>query len=359
MAHLIQPRPLNLRKTVLVGGVVLLAIALSYCPRDSGSSALVWRGGTMGTAYSVKAAHSDISEDTYGEISREIDAYLTEINRQMSTYIPDSEINAFNRSESGLTLSTSFVFVVRAALDLAAATGGAFDPTVAPLVDAWGFGPDGKRLEPGDAELNGIMRRVGFSHIRVVSDVEIGKDMAEVSLDLNAIAKGYAVDGIAGILSSHGLSNHLVEIGGEVRVHGSNSKGSAWTLGIDAPIENSIPGQSLWGFVQLSNAALATSGGYRNLYKDNTGAVRAHIIDPRTGQPADHSVASVSVMARTCFEADAMATALYVMGAGEGLEWVESKSGVEALFIVRRPDGSMQEVPSSGFVASGLYRRFK
>ena len=207
-------------------------------------------------------------------------------------------------------------------------TGGAFDPTVGPIVDAWGFGPE-ERVEPPKPEEIAVARtKVGMPKLRF-EGVTLEKSVEGLHLDLSAIAKGWAVDEAARALDGLGFENHLVEIGGEVRATGSSPKGRPWKVGIERP-EAGI-GSRVAAAIPLDGASLATSGGYRNFVTID-GARVTHIIDPRTGEPVGHGLGSVSVLAASCVRADALATALFVMGAEEGLAWAESQ-GVAALFL--------------------------
>ena len=192
---------------------------------------------------------------------------------------------------------------------------------------------------------------IGFRHLRAISSIQIQKDQGDLQLNLNAIAKGFAVDAVSDLLLSKGLANSFVEIGGEIYARGQGWGGRPWTVGIETPNPELLPGESLDAKIEISNWAVATSGNYRNFVKDEDGRTASHILDPRVGRPVSHHLASVSVIAESCLIADAVATALFVMGADEGLQWIESYPKAEALFLVAGSDGEFRQTASSGFAA--------
>jgi len=236
--------------------------------------------------------------------------------------------------------------VVRRALKTAESTGGAFDPTVKPLVDHWGFGPEAD-TEP----LDEIMKAVGWQKVRVEEGSLIKANPA-VQLDLSAIAKGYGVDAVAEVIRSFGIKNFLVEIGGEIVVSGLNPDRKPWRVGIESPA-----GTGIFQTLELSDGAMATSGDYRNFRTREDGSRFSHIIDPKTGRPAETDVASVSVLANSCMDADAVATALFVMGSETGMEWLlalrelegENHPEFEALFILHSTNGTFTTRSTDGF----------
>jgi thiamine biosynthesis lipoprotein len=247
-------------------------------------------------------------------------------------------------------MSEGFARVMQFSLQLAEQTQGAFDPTVEPLVNLWGFGPDGRRLSPPSPdEIAHMQKKVGYRQLSMPTIRTVIKQHPEVQLDFGAVAKGYAVDEVTHLLYRMDYQDMLVEIGGEVRAEGVNMEKNPWRIGIQKPHFGALPGQELEGIVSLSGWAMATSGDYQNFYEDKQGRVYAHIIDPRNGFPAGHSLASVTVICRNCMMADGLATALYVMGPQEGLAFINNWKDAEALFVERQQDGTFSHRMSTGF----------
>lgn len=300
-----------------------------------------WRGTTMGTTYSITLA-GRVRPAELRELKSAVDERLAEVNTQMSTWDPNSEISQFNGSGTpdGFPVSAGFSEVIRRALEISAATDGAFDPTVKPLVDYWGFGP-------GDDEtsIEEIMKVVGWRKFSLKENI-LFKSHPEIQLDLSAIAKGYGVDAVAAVIQSSGHENFLVEVGGEVVASGLKSSGDPWRIGIESP-EPDVGG--VFRVVNLSGRALATSGDYRNFREHADGSRYSHIINPKSGHPAETDVASVSVLTSSCMTADAAATALCVMGSKKGLLWAESVPGLEAMFILHALDRTFTTLATSGF----------
>lgn len=334
---------------MVVGLVVVLVLGIGGIIR-SGSIKNPSRGGaTMGTGYSIKIAGT-IKEARLKEISDQIEATLQEVNRQMSTWDPESEISTFNhfRSLEAFPCSDAFSTVVRNALELSRATGGAFDPTLQPLLNLWGFGSEAEESSvPSDEAVAVAKQMTGWEKVTVEASSNLRKTEPDISLALGALAKGYGVDAVGQVLNEAGLENWFVEIGGEVLAKGVNGEQVPWRIGIQFPTTNPMD-MTLQGIVHVTNGAIATSGDYRNYIKEND-TVYSHILDPRTGRAVKSSTASVTVKAPTCIEADGIATALFVMGAEEGLLWVEQRDHVEAFFMIRTDDGEIIEKFSSGF----------
>ena len=348
---IIQPRPFNLRKFITVMSVLLVALYVYY---QREPPLQFWRlsGSTMGTTYSVKLLENRLGSAGVAGLKKEIDDLLVEVNRQMSTYIPGSEINLFNAMTSSApsSVSAGFASVVKRAVELCQDTTGAFNPTLDRLINAWGFGPEGPRYKPDFVEITEDLSFVGCNMIEYLGDNSIRKVEPEVTINLNAIAKGWAVDQVAALIESKSVTNYFVEIGGEVFARGISEKIRPWRVGIDRPEEGSAPGEAYDLIVELDGRALATSGDYRNFALGDDGIKFNHILDPRSGSPTTTSLASVSVTAPDCATADAIATALFVMGTEEGLAWVEAHPGIEAAFIEHTPDQGFASTFSSGFV---------
>lgn len=295
-------------------------------------------GPTMGTFYHITICTPSADKVDQAQLKQEVDQLLENLNAQMSTYIKTSELSRFNQSESDqwFEVSPEVVKVVDAGLKLSQRSYGAFDMTVGPLVNLWHFGPDpGKKALPESSQIETARKRVGFQHIQFQYDQPALKKLVpDVYLDLSAIAKGYAVDLVAEHLDSRSIKNYLVEIGGEMRAKGVNQKQVPWKVGIEKPISATRKVQKV---VSLSNLAMATSGNYRNFFEVD-GKTYSHTIDPRTGYPVEHSLASVTVVGETCMNCDAVATCLMVLGPDEGYNWAEEQK-IAAYFIVKETDG--------------------
>ena len=305
---------------------------------ENGPPILETRGQTMGTTYMVKIF--DPPTDLATDWREQIDAELRRVNDQMSTYLESSELSRFNRSESTdwIEVSPETAMVVAKSLEIFELSEGAFEITIAPLVNAWSFGP-GKRSNspPDDATIASHLENVGSGGISVQSDPPaIRKSNPKLSIDLSAIAKGHGVDRIVGVVNRLGVQNVFVEIGGEVRVTGDKADKS-WTVGIQMP---DVAGDVVAVAYPIAEKSIATSGDYRNFF-EHEGVKYAHTIDPRTGRPIQHDLASVSVVADDCMTADGWATALNVLGSDEGLKLAE-KLGLDTLLISRVADGSYQ-----------------
>ena len=275
------------------------------------------RGLTMGTSYAVELA-APINDATRIRIAKLIEMELAEINRAMSTYDPQSELSAFNMREDlrWTPASRGLLEVLDSATRVSAATEGAFDVTVAPLVDLWGFGPQYRaRRVPDDAAIERVRESVGYVNVQTDRSAgAIRKTHGRTRIDLSAIAKGYGVDRVAMILDRQGINDYLVEIGGEFRARGTTAAGRPWRVAIERPVE----GKRLLGdVVVLENRAIATSGTTRDFFVQD-GRHYSHTIDPATARPVEHPPMAVSVVADTTMEADAWATALLVLGPERG-----------------------------------------
>ena len=312
---------------------VLTAVLLAACSADAPQE-LEIEGNTMGTQYSVKFGAEGLNAPA---LEAEIETVLADVNGMMSTYLADSEISRFNAfgSTDWLTVSGAFCLSVEKALELSAYTDGAFDITVAPLVNLWGFGP-GEIVEepPADAVIAAMLQSVGYTKLRTdCSQPALRKDVPELMLDMSAFGKGFAVDRIAALLDGNGIKDYLVEVGGELRLRGHNINGERWAIGSVMPRTYERRPQTI---VRLSAVALATSGDYRNFFVAG-GQHYSHTIDTRTGKPVTHSLASVTVLDRSGYRADALATALLVMGPEQGMA-LAMRDELAVLFLLRDGD---------------------
>ena len=304
------------------------------------------QGETMGTTYNVTYRSDRSSVD-----KAEFDSLLVAINAEVSTYEPESTISRFNRSASA-TFDTEgavhFLENYMAARQVFTASGGTFDPTIAPLVNYWGFGYTPKRpvLRVDSVRVDSLLQLVGFDRMSL-DQTTIRRDRPEMQLDFSAIAKGYGVDQLGLYLEDRGIVNYLVEIGGEVRARGVNKSGQAWRIGINVPAEDA----ALTDFdnvVLLRGQSMATSGNYRNYYEVD-GSKYSHTINPRSGFPERSRLLSTSIVAERCMYADAYATACMVMGTERALAFIESLDGIEGYFISADEQGAFTASQTSNF----------
>ncbi|PIE23809.1 MAG: FAD:protein FMN transferase ApbE [Neptuniibacter caesariensis] len=330
------------RHTLKWPAALLLAtlFLLSGCLNESPQIYSI-QGLTMGTTYTVKLVASSEPNNLKADIDRALNA----VNQSMSTYLPDSELSRINQAAVGTKhqLSAGLSLVLALAQKISAESEGAFDITVGPLVNLWGFGPDGRVIKaPLPSEIAAAGARVGYSKINL-SEHTLSKEVDHY-LDLSAIAKGYGVDVIAGLLEAKGYQNYLVEIGGELRANGVKPDGQNWHIAIETPTELLV--HQVQKIIAVKNIGIATSGDYRNYFEEN-GVRFSHTINPKTGRPIGHNLASVTVLAQSCAEADAYATALMVMGPDAGYQFAQ-KQNIDAFFIVKSADG-FKEIVTPGF----------
>jgi thiamine biosynthesis lipoprotein len=281
------------------------------------------QGRTMGTGWMVRLGGR--LPAPLPTLRGEIETLLEAVNAEMSTWRDDSVITRFNKAGAGtaIELPAGFAAVLATALALARDTGGAYDPTVGPLVNLWGFGPDGVRREPPSAEAVAAARsRVGWERLALRPG---GREIVQpggLYLDLSSIAKGHGVDRVVDHLRERGLRSAMFDIGGDLRVIGRRPDGQPWQIGIERPAEGVREVQTV--IAMPADHALASSGSYRNFFRDG-GRRFAHLIDPRTAEPVAHRLVSVSVLHPSCTEADALATALAVLGPEEGLRLARAR----------------------------------
>lgn len=315
---------------------------------DAGPALWTFSGPTMGTAYTVKVVAVDLDDTEKLSIHNAIRGAVDSVDQAMSTYKPESELSRFNSSGTAeFAVSDGLFVVIATALKVGEVSEGALDVTVGPLVDAWGFGPDGRVEVPDDDRIDTLMEKVGRQKLLLDAEAKtIRKTTDGLRVDLSAIAKGFAVDQVLLGVVELGYGDVMVEVGGEVRTAGFNELGRPWRIGIERPDEEGrVAGQA----IEVSGRALATSGDYRN-FREVDGKRLSHTIDPRTGHPIDHTLASVSVLADTCIEADAWATALNVLGPHDGVA-VAQENGIDALFILRNNRG-FENIPIGKFPAA-------
>jgi FAD:protein FMN transferase len=324
--------------------ILVLVVFIVWKYRESKKPALQFieiTGTTMGTiGYSVKYfSESGINYDT------EIDSLLKVWNLSLSTYIPSSEISRFNVSDTCFYYESEyFLPVLKASREVFEVSGGAFDPTVGPLVNAWGFGPD-KSMVPDSSRVDSLLMMVGFDKVSF-DEVKLCKTIPGIKLDFSAIAKGYAVDVVADYIASKGIKDLMVEIGGEIVCRGVKPGDALWRTAIEDPTVQ-VYERKILAVAELSNKAVATSGNYRNYYV-HEGKKYAHTIDPVTGYPVFHSLLSASVFADNCMIADAYATAFMVMGFDKASAVLEKNESLDAFLIYRNDDGTIGTYVTAG-----------
>jgi len=339
----------NTRKNIIYSIVLLVAVMLVYSWRNRDKTEttvteavveagkLRLSGPTMGTTYNITYL-----DDQDRDLKPSIDSLLEVFNQSLSTYIPDSELSKFN---SGDTLDYNLPYlypVLEASKEIYENTNGAFDPTVGPLVNIWGFGPGGPELKDS-VDINLLLKTVGFTKIEF-DKKQVRKKVPGIYLDFSAIAKGYGSDVVANFLSDKGIQNYLVEIGGELVAKGVNEKGELWKVGINRP-EESANASDLMGIVALQDRAMATSGNYRNFYMRDSLRI-SHTIDPATGYPVNHSLLSATVVAKDCMTADAYATAMMVMGKDEAIALDQKLDEIEVFLIFDDGTGNFKTFSS-------------
>ncbi|OAT49815.1 ApbE family thiamine biosynthesis lipoprotein [Providencia heimbachae ATCC 35613] len=317
---------------------VLLFAATLFLAACGGPEQQNLQGQTMGTYYSVKYV-TDSSEHTPEAIQSEIDKRLEEVNDQMSTYRPDSELSRFNQSKEvnvPFPVSAATAKVVKKAIEINKLTDGSLDVTVGPLVNLWGFGPEGRVTKaPTNEELEKRRSWVGIEKLSV-QDNNLIKTIPELYVDLSSIAKGYGVDVVAEYLESLNINDYMVDIGGEVRTSGNNGKDAPWRIAIEKPSADGVS-QTAQEIIEPGNLSIATSGDYRN-YFEQDGVRFSHTIDPKTGKPITHNLVSITVLADDCMSADGLSTGLNVLGPEAGFALAE-KMNVPVFMIVKTDKG--------------------
>ncbi len=290
------------------------------------------QGMVFGTLYHITHQYD---EDLQPEIEEAFEIF----NQSLSPFYENSIISRVNRNEEVVT-DTLFRNVFKRSMEISEQTDGAFDITVAALANAWGFGFK-KGEFPDSLTVDSLLQLTGYTRIGLEEDRVVKKD-PRVLISCSAIAKGYAVDVIGNLLGEKGITNYMVDIGGEIVARGNNPKGEHWRIGINRPVDDSLSvNQELQLILQLTDVGLATSGNYRNFYYKE-GKKYAHTIDPRTGYPVQHTLLSSTVIAEDCMTADALATAFMVMGMEEAKQFIARHPGIEACFIYSDENGELQ-----------------
>ncbi|WP_020210380.1 FAD:protein FMN transferase [Gilvimarinus chinensis] len=334
-------------RLVLLASFLFIGGLLTGCGQaDSPRESVKLSGPTMGTSYHITLVAE--AGESFGfeqaELQKTIDDELEIINQVMSTYIDDSELMQFNRApvNEWMHLSEPLMEVLNIGEDVSQRSEGAFDVTVGPLVNLWGFGPEMRpEVVPTDDQLAEALALTG--HDKLQLDVTRARRTAPIFVDLSALGKGYGVDWIAKVLQGRGFNNFMVEIGGEVRVAGVSPRGTPWRIAVEQP---SALGGSARLAIELDNKSVATSGDYRN-YFEVDGVRYSHTIDPATGRPITHNLASVTVIADTAAHADAWATALNVLGPEKGLALANAEQ--LAVYMIVKENGGFTDLRSVTF----------
>jgi len=325
--------------------IILLSISITACfpSNNSPKKEVLLQGRTMGTTYNIKVVATPGQVESLN-LHDKIDVVLKQVNQEMSTYIPDSEISLFNQSNSGdvFEISNSFARVLKESIRIGELSQGKLDITVGPLVNLWGFGPEQRPDKvPSDSLIATTLARIGLKKLHLDGN-KLSKDIPNLYIDLSATAKGYGVDRVAELIEANGINNYLVEIGGEMRLKGFKRTGELWAIAIEKPIlDPSGEQRAVHQIVIPKDKAVATSGDYRN-YFEADGQRFSHIIDPTTGKPINHNLVSVTVIHSSSMTADGLSTTLMVMGTEQGLKFaVENK--LAALFISKTEHGFSEQ----------------
>lgn len=340
----IRPQPGLLKKAI----VVLLSLFFIACTERKAPSFKI-SGETMGTAYHITVLERDGEATDQQALQQAIDEQLRLINRQMSTYMPDSELVTLSQAPVGqaVTVSDNLFDVLLLSMEVSWLSNGAFDITVGPLVDLWGFGPGGDKSAdhvPPQQAIDRLLENTGFEYLELdLASASLTK-RRDVHLDLSGVAKGFGVDKIAELLEYAGYRNYMVEIGGELRLKGVSPRGQPWRIAIEEP--NPAELHSVHNALVLSDVGMATSGDYRN-YFEKEGRRYSHTIDPKTGYPIRHKLASVTVIAETCAYADALATALNVLGPERGMQLAQQQN--LAVYMIVKGEHGFDSLYSDAF----------
>jgi FAD:protein FMN transferase len=320
--------------------LLVCSVALASCAPSTDQNRIQFSGQAQGTYYMV----TFYAEDTLVS-QHEIDSLLRDFDMVASIYQEQSIISRLNRNETDEVTNAYFTEIFNLARRISEETDGAFDITVGPLVNAWGFGFK-NRMDMNQQKVDSLLDLVGYKNIRLVNNTII-KDHPDIQIDFNAIAKGYAIDVIGGFLESRGIQDYLVDIGGEVLAKGTKPGNEKWIIGIEQPSEETTSERVLKATIKLEDLAVATSGNYRRFYEID-GIKYAHTIDPFTGYPVQHSLLSATVFADSTGKSDAYATAFMVMGLEKAKDFLDSASHIDAFLIFSDKEGEIKTYATEG-----------
>ena len=321
--------------------LVIICPALLHCQTVRTTQPVKFNGEAQGTYYVV--TYFDKQDRNF---QVEIDSLFKRFDSSVSVYMPASIISRINNNDNTVSTDRVFNMVFNKSMEISANTGGAFDITVGPLVNAWGFGFT-SRIKVDQHGIDSLLPLVNYKAVHLIGN-KVYKDNPGIKLDFNAIAQGFSTDEIGEFLLSKGIENFLIDVGGEILGRGKKTNGSFWNVGVEKPSADADDSRTLKAVVKLQNMALSTSGNYRKYFEEN-GVRYSHTINPKTGFPVKHSLLSVSVLASDCMTADAYATAFMVMGVEKGKEYLKKHPKIDVYFIYAAPDGSMKTFYTKGF----------
>lgn len=325
---------------------IFFTVVMLFTACTKKDSAFFLQGNAQGTSYHI----TYISKD--GVVSeKEIDSLLADIDASMSTWLPNSIISRINNNEEEVIIDDYFKTVFNKSVEVSNKTNGDFDITVGPLINAWGFGPTQKK-SLNQNQVDSLLQVVNYKLLSLNGN-HIIKEKPEIKIDFNAIAQGFSVDVVAAFLEKKGIENYLVELGGEIKAKGKKEK-AAWKVGIEQPDEEDSSERKLQAILNLDNRALATSGNYRKFYREGTQRF-SHIINPKTGYPAKHTLLSTTVIANDAITADAYATAFMVMGLQKAIAFVEKNKELNLeVYFIYDENGKWKT-----YISPGLIKRIK
>ena len=327
------------KKSFLWLAFLILATIWILARRNQKAEFNTASGFVFGTVYKIAYQHD-------ADLKPEIEAELKRFDQSLSPFNDSSVISRVNRNEE-LVTDSFFQTCFNRSMEISRETKGAFDITIAPLANAWGFGFK-KGNFPDSAMIDSLLEMTGYEKVKLSDEGKVVKTDSRIMLSCSAVAKGYAVDVIAQLLKKKGIRNFMVDIGGEVVVHGQNPQNGPWRIGLNKPIDDSLAvNQELQAVLLVTDLGMATSGNYRNYYYKD-GKKYAHTIDPRTGYPVQHSILSATVIAKDCMSADAYATAFMVMGLEEAERVADAHPDIDACFIYTDEEGKLQTFLTKG-----------
>ena len=332
-----------MKKVSLSGGSLFLAavLFLSSCTSRKEIKPVHLQGEAQGTYYNM-VYYDSLQRNLHPQV----DSILKAFDRSVSLWVPNSVLSRVNRNDTSVVLDKNFIGNFKYSQQVSKATNGAFDMTVGPLVEVWGFGFE-SREKVGKRIVDSLLPLVGYQKIRLVNGKVVKAD-PRMQIDFNGIAQGYSDDVVGAFFDSLGIHNYLIDIGGEVKAKGKKPDGSFWRVGIEKPASDSASPRVLKAVIVLHNLSVATSGSYRKYYEEN-GIRYSHTIDPKTGYPVQHSLLSVSVLSKNTALADAYATAFMVMGYKKSRAFVEQHPGLEAFFIWSDKHKKFRSYATPGF----------
>lgn len=321
--------------------MICFLLCLSSCSEKE-KAYKTYEGEIFGTYYRIQVA--DLGRD----LQPQFDSVFSLINVAANSYVQDSEVSEFNREGKLLNPSFTFRDMMDSTLKFHRMSEGYFEPTLYPLIKSWGFSFE-KREELDSARVSELLAMTGFENVLHIADSGYFATRTGVMLDITGLGEGYAIDKLVEVVEKNGIEDYMVEIGGEMKAKGINSRGTVWTIGIEDPSKAEMGlTSSMLTKVELDNRSISSSGNYRKYYIDEAGNRRPHILDPKTGFPVSHSMVSVSVLAPSATQADALATAFMAMGAEKAKVLAESIPGVEAMFVIAGKEKLEMEF-TSGF----------